>query len=84
MGPRGSHEGESCLRGRRGRGWVPVGGARATPMGQWGGARGLGGAEGLARVSPACGAWRGWQPEVGVRGAAPQLWGAFPCEEGQG
>lgn len=53
-------------------------------MGQWGGARGLGGAEGLARVSPACGAWRGWQPEVGVRGVAPQLWGAFPCEEGQG
>ena len=64
--------------GRRGRGWVPVCGARATPEGQWVGA------EGLARVSPACGAWRGWQPEVGVRGAAPQLWGAFTCEEGQG
>lgn len=64
---------------------------RGRPMGQPGGARALGrggshsrpwGPEGLVWPSPARGGRRGWEPEV--HGAAPQLWGAFTCEEGQG
>ena len=62
----------------------PCGRSQSHTHGAVGRGQGPGPGEGLARVSPACGAWRGWQPEVGVRGAAPQLWGAFPCEEGQG
>lgn len=40
--------------------------------------------EGLRRVSPACGGWRGRQPEAGVRGAAPQLWGRSRVGKGSG